>query len=914
MAEHINRYTRIGLAVFSALLAFGLINGMTSASPPDPDIDYPPLPEIDMSMSPTRLTAQTQPASLPDPADPITIPDPAWRIGVVTDGLYALDYALLNAAGVPVTTADPEDYRLFWRGQEVALDASDVGGTFEPGEAFYFYGEKFHGSTQEEKYTDENVYWLTVDETKSGLRMATRDVTPSEAVNRLHWYTETLHMEKNLIWWSRWSTAPGTDATWFWEDWTVGEPEPITYTFELSDLAMSSYDAMLSVELAGRSINAHNVNFIINDVVVGDVSWYGEIGHQTALTFPANALQEGQNTLTMTILTNGTVQRIYLNWFELQYRRQTVAQEDVLTWEFADEQAFNHYQVYLPLAIRAGGTQTAVNHNAKTKPISIQTSTSTTYTVEARGFTSNDLLFYDVTNPHQPVKLLGETVDNVDGYRAQFVDAAPVGTTYHATKRASILSPISVISHTLVDNWLSPNEGADLIVIAPRNFFAAVEPLVEHRRNQGLRVQLVDIEDVYALFNGGIVHPEAVRAFVSYAHTNWPGPPPQYLLLVGDASFNLKGYNEATYGTWTPPVIPPYLDFIDPIQGEVPVDAYFGDTTGDGMPELAVGRIPAYDSETVKGFVDKILTYEDRKSATWMNRALFVADDGEDFIEGFATTLDNLMADYVPAALTTDTVYIQDYCGISGDCPAATEALTQTWGQGAALLTYAGHGSIHRWAHEPLLFNEEVATLPTMDGLPFIISLDCWDGYWIFPPIYPPLGNRDVRSVGEWATTVLTDRGAIGIFGPAGLGYLYLEDPMAKAMYDGMFNHGVFRIGDITQLGRQAIPGSYLARSYTLLGDPTLVLPWWETLTINPSVITVTTGSNVSLPSTVSVSGTARFGKTFTVTPTWTASSGEVDSEGIYTTPNTAQQTTIIAYIGQVSTTLKVDVVTSAEP
>ena len=151
MAEHITRYTRIGLAVFSALLAFGFINGMTSASPPDPDIDYPPLPEIDMSMSPTRLTAQTQPASLPDPADPITIPDPAWRIGVVTDGLYALDYALLNAAGVPVTTADPEDYRLFWRGQEVALDASDVGGTFEPGEAFYFYGEKFHGSTQEEK-------------------------------------------------------------------------------------------------------------------------------------------------------------------------------------------------------------------------------------------------------------------------------------------------------------------------------------------------------------------------------------------------------------------------------------------------------------------------------------------------------------------------------------------------------------------------------------------------------------------------------------------------------------------------------------------------------------------------------------------------------------------------------------------
>jgi hypothetical protein len=667
---------------------------------------------------------------------------------------------------------------------------------------------------------------------------------------------------------------------------------------------------VLVTELAGRTTNAHRVQFTLNETVIGDASWVGDVGHKTTLAFPSSALQEGTNILTITIMTDDGVQRIYLNWFKIHYRRQMVAQDGSLTWELTDEHISKRYQIYLPLVIRASGSL----YGAMTAPTPVKSNESATpiYSVSARGFASEELLFYDVTDTLQPIKLGGVALssDN-DGYKAEFIDTASTDITYHAAEKTLLLSPASVTSHTLVDDWLAPSQGADLIVIAPRDFFASIEPLVEHRRQQGLRVQVVDIADIYALFNGGILHPEAIRAFVAYAYANWPGQAPQYVLLVGDASFNLKGFNETDYGTWTPPVIPPYLDFIDPIQGEVPVDAYFGDATGDGMPELAIGRIPAYDADTVAGFVNKILTFEGRNSAAWMDRALFVADDGKDSIEGFASALDNLMADYVPSTLVTDTVYIQDHCGISGDCPTATQALTQTWGQGAALLTYAGHGSIHRWAHEPLLFNEEVATLPAMEGLPFILSLDCWDGYWIFPPIYPLLPDRDVRSIGEWATTVLTDRGAIGIFGPAGLGYLYIEEPMAQAMYDGMFNHGTFRIGDLTQLGRQAVSWSYLARSYTLLGDPTLVLPWGDTLEVEPSVITVTTGSTVSLPSTVVVSGTARFGHTYTLNPEWTAELGTVDSTGIYTAPSTPQQTPIIAHMGRVTTTLTVNVVTN---
>jgi hypothetical protein len=905
----------LGLTLVWGFLLVAVVQNVVLAASPEQQIaDLPPLPEIDPSLSFLGLAAQSNVASLPAPADPITLPDPSWRIGVVTDGIYALDYVSLGAAGVPVATADPDAYRLFWRGEEVALDDSDVGSAFEAGEAFYFYGKKFHGSTQEEKYTDENVYWLTVDESTSGLRMSTRDVTPEETVNTLPWYTETLHMEENLLWWSRWSTAPGTDATWFWNDVITDAVVTSSYSFALSNPVIVGDDAVLAVELAGRTTNVHHVRFALNETVVGEALWSGDVGHVATLTFPASILVEGQNTLNMTILDDYGTQWIYLNWFEIRYPREIVMQDAALTWEFADPSALSRYRVYLPLVIRAGDRLFSAERPIArgSNGVNLGASETYTYAAKAYGFDVNAPLFYDVTDPLRAVKLTGGVVSSdTSGYTAQFVDAAPLGTTYHAVDAVSMLTPTSVASYTLAGPWLSPESGADLIVIAPRDFFSAIQPLVERRRSQGLRVQLVDVEDAYALFNGGVVHPEAIRAFVAYAHAHWPGLPPQYLLLVGDASFNLKGFNEADYGAWTPPVIPPYLDFIDPDQGEVPVDAYFGDVTGDGLPELSVGRIPAYTSAAVAGVVDKILTYESRPSAAWMDRTLFVADDGHSYIEGFSAVLDGLLTDYVPLTVVTDTVYIQEYCGLSGGCPAATQALTESWGQGAALLTYAGHGSIHRWAHEPLLLNEQLTTLPPMEGMPFIISLDCWDGYWIFPPRYPNLKGRDVRSLGEWATTVLTDRGAIGLFGPAGLGYLSIEEPMAQAMYDGMFNQGIFRIGDLTQLARQAVPWSYLARSYTLLGDPTLTLPWWQSLTVEPVAITVTSGSTVSLPSTVVVSGTTRFGAVYGVTPTWTAAVGEVDSMGLYTAPTIEQQTTITAHRGQVSTTLTVDVVSA---
>jgi len=170
-------------------------------------------------------------------------------------------------------------------------------------------------------------------------------------------------------------------------------------------------------------------------------------------------------------------------------------------------------------------------------------------------------------------------------------------------------------------------------------------------------------------------------------------------------------------------------------------------------------------------------------------------------------------------------VALTDACGPPNSQPytcaiTTTQTLTQTWSAGAALLTYSGHGSVNRWAHEPLLTNQQLPTLQAGDGWPFVISLDCLDGYFMMPPSYP--GLTDTRSLAEVALT-LSSRGAIAYFAPSGLGTTYDEQQMILALYDALFRQGEHRLGPLTQAARLA-SGSHLAQTYTLFGDPAMPL------------------------------------------------------------------------------------------
>ena len=761
-----------------------------------------------MAINGAQATGWLAAAPPVQPTTVYTLPATAWRLDISADGLYRLRVEDLEAAGVPLEGVDPGDIHLVWRNREVALQ--EVGlddGNLDPGDALLFYGQKFHGSVQDEKYTDENAYWLSIDEAQPGQRMNSRGVAPSGPASEVAWYTATVHAEENNVYWARWSNQPGTDATWFWERIVAAQPVTRIYALTLADPAPVAYSATLQVEVAARNEHPaspdHHLRLSFNGTPIGENVWDGKIGHIFTLPLTSSLLQPGANQVGITALTDVTVQDIYVNWIQITYRRRMVAQEDTVAWG-------------APL------------------------SGSAHYSLE--GFASSDLQLYDLADPLAPVILTGASIapDGPD-WTLSFVDQALPGQPYLAVATSQARDVPSPVRFEPSLDLLSAARGADEIMVVPEPFYTATLPLADHRRAAGLRVEVVRVEDLYALFNGGIVHPQAIRNFLAYAFEHWQPPAPAYLLLVGDGHFNFKGYNPDVYGPATPVRIPPYLDFVDLWQGEVPVDARFGRVVGDDLwPDVAVGRLAANSVQEVEDVVAKILRYEKSRGGDADGRILLVADNVPDLAGDFEAVLDTLATDYVPADVPVAKVYLTDYCGPPTSppthCPAATLALTRTWNQGPVMLTYLGHGAIHRWAHEPLMLNTQIDTLQPGHGLPFVLTLNCLDGYWMMPPEYP--GYNNPRSIAEWLS-MAPDHGSIAGFSPAGLGTTSAEDAIARSMYTALFDAGVRRLGEIALAG-QLTPISFpahLPEVSTLFGDPAGLLNLSRTRIYTPLIL-----------------------------------------------------------------------------
>lgn len=743
--------------------------------------------------SPSRLPLLLKPGQTPPPLRPVTtypLPDPAWRIPITRDGLYRLSYQTLLQAGVPITTAAPASYHLSWMGRPVAMYEQGLAdGTFDPGDALLFYGRKFHGTEEEQKYSDEGIYWLTLDATTPGLRLRQRDVTPDPSGTPVSATLASLLIEQNNLYWARWSNHPGTSATWFWER-AIATTRPVTrtYPFSLSGLITSTTaSATLRLEVAARSTNPatnpdHHLRWLLNGAPLGEDTFEGKVGAIFTHTLPASLLQPGANHLQMELLPDVGIQDIYFDRALLIYPHRLFAQND---------------RLFFGASILGTATYTLT------------------------GFTGTPSFLLEITDPLQPVLLTHAGFDASHGTLA-FSDSRPVGAVYAAFAAAQPLTP--TLYHPPTD-ILTSTTGADEIIIVPAAFYTATLPLADRRRQEGLRVQIVAVEHLYVLFNGGHFHPRAIRDFLTYAYGHWPGPPPAYVLLVGDGHFNFKGYNPAVYGEFQPNWIPPYLDFIDPDQGEVAVDSrYAAIFSDDPMPAMAVGRLPVDSLTELDAVIAKLLAYDRDPSATWLRRALFVSDNSPDPAGDFDAVIARLI-DHLPSGLLRQHLSLTTTCGPPSIQPSicaltATRTLTQTWSAGIALLTYSGHGAVHRWAHEPLLTNQQLASLQPSPGLPFVISLDCLDGYFMMPPGYPGLHNP--RSLAEIALT-LPERGAIAYFAPSGLGTTDDELQIALAMYDALFRQGEQRLGPITQAGRRA-SDTHLAQTYTLFGDPAMTL------------------------------------------------------------------------------------------
>ena len=133
-----------------------------------------------------------------------------------------------------------------------------------------------------------------------------------------------------------------------------------------------------------------------------------------------------------------------------------------------------------------------------------------------------------------------------------------------------------------------------------------VTALAALRQGQGLRTKVVDIEDVFDEFGYGLVTPQAVKDFLTHAYESWQSPAPQYVLLVGDTSYDYKD----NWGAGTVNLVPGYLIHTTHL-GETITDEWYGQVSGeDAVADLFIGRLPAATLAQAQAMAAKIVAYE----------------------------------------------------------------------------------------------------------------------------------------------------------------------------------------------------------------------------------------------------------------------------------------------------------------
>ncbi|HSB61462.1 MAG TPA: C25 family cysteine peptidase, partial [Vicinamibacteria bacterium] len=342
---------------------------------------------------------------------------------------------------------------------------------------------------------------------------------------------------------------------------------------------------------------------------------------------------------------------------------------------------------------------------------------------------------------------------------------------------------------------------ADYLVLGPREFLAAAQPLLDHRRGQGLEALGVAVEEVYDEFGHGEPRPEAVRAFLGHAYHNWERGP-RYVLLLGDATYDFKDRQ----GTGVVNRVPPYM-IADPYMWTVSDPAYASVNGEDLLPDLAIGRLPAQSLEQAERLVQKTLAWE-QAGFDLSGPAVLVADNSDhagDF-EGDAERV----AGTLLAGREVERVYLSRLGG-------ATRATIQAaFDRGASLMSYLGHGAIALWASENIFIVGDVASLAPQAQQPVLLTMNCLNGYFHFP-FMGSLAEQLVEAEGK---------GAIAAFAPSSMSVHAPASVYHEALVAELASGGHTRLGDaiLAAQARYADAGQQtdLLAIYQLLGDPAL--------------------------------------------------------------------------------------------
>ena len=398
--------------------------------------------------------------------------------------------------------------------------------------------------------------------------------------------------------------------------------------------------------------NDHHAVVKLNGTEIGDAFWDGTRAHTFEIRFDASLLRAGANTIAVSgLLDMGAPNSMfYVESFDLGYQRLYKAVNNALL-------------------CRGDGNRV----------------------VTVSGLSEAQVVVLDVSKAARPKMLSGVAPDLVG--RVTFVPRS-ADALHLVSGLNAALRPLAVLGDRPA-RLKGSSHSAEYIVIAPGEFKATAQKLADYRKKKGLKSLVVTLEDIYEVFNYGMPSPYAIRDFLAHAYKNWGGKKVKYAVLAGKGTYDYQDH--LGYGDNLVPVLLGRSDY-----GLFAADKTFGDVTGkNGLPEIAIGRLPAVTNAELQAMIDKIKAYEGGQGA-WTGQALLIADNADGGGD-FAASCNELAAQ--AAGFQAEKIYL------NGSVQETRARIMAAWNAGAGMVGYCGHAGLNQLAQENIFDVADAAAL-----------------------------------------------------------------------------------------------------------------------------------------------------------------------------------------------------------
>lgn len=716
------------------------------------------------------------------------------------EGIYKINRALLASFGIDVATVDPRTIKIYNNGGKVLPEAlnelrpidlvenaiiveGENDGKFDTDDYILFYGRgtnfwDYNNSSRRivryfHPYSTSNYYWIT-----SGGDVGKR-MQAKNSLNSTITY-EQLSTQAFASWEEDKINIAKSGRKYLGDDFTQSTNSR-TYVNRLDGIINNS-----QIKYRFNFVNAsqgpitltvdENSAQLFSNVLFGFGSsdYSAGVMHEVSAYYNA-ILPESRSVLKLKFSPSSSTSIGYLDFFEINYEKELKAYENGIIFFSKD--------------------------------------TTSTIAYHLSGFTSTDILVFDITD-HANLKIVQPMIPpSGSEFRFQAGEVQGNVSKYYAITSAKTKLPINPVEIPN-QNLRGMNDGSKLIIIYHKNLKEHALRLKAHRENNAklnISTTAVDVNEIYNEFSGGLMDVSAIRDYIKYAYNYWVTKP-EYVLLFGEGTYDYKNLEKQNDN-----LIPPFetVESLNPYPTSYPIDDFFARIDGnDSRVDIALGRINAANSREARIVVDKIINYETVQSKDlWRNLVSLVADDhlittGYDFAPNTKQSED--LSNLLPPSFDQNKIYLAAYptvmTALGRSKPGVYDEIINTINRGTLLLNYVGHGSPDLWAHERVFVKS--TTIPQLinDKYFFLTAATCDFGYYDIPGFQ---SGTEMMLLKEGS-------GAIGAFASTRPVTSYENASLNEAFYSSLLSSARDTLNLPTTVGKAYMKAKVIGSGYII--------------------------------------------------------------------------------------------------